>query len=186
MLKPKDLRTNEFIRAWGVKEVPTASVSHGTVRPGVYPAFAMLAWVEQRKVGWPVVGVRLTLLQHGLDKPAGGLTMGLPLTPKSERHVCCFLQDLGWDGRCWPYKDHGWPEGTPDEDGLLRLLKAAKLGATLTFPSDPEKGTPTVRIPVLQRSGTFSVAPFGEVIPRHLDALRTLAANPTPFKSDWV
>jgi hypothetical protein len=184
----KDLRTNEFIRAWGVKDIPTASVSHGTIRPGIYPAFALLAWVEQRKAGWPVVGLRLTLLaQHELDKPIGGLTMGLPLTPKSERHVCCLLQDLGWDGRCWPYKDHGWPEGTEDEDGLLRLLRTSKLGATLTFPSDPEKGTPTVQIPILQRSGPFSIAPFGEVlVPRYLETLRDLAANPTPFKSDWA
>ena len=183
----KDPQTIEFTRAWGVKDVPTATVSNGTVRPGTYPAFALLAWVEQRKASWPVVGLQLTLLRHDMTSTIGGLTMGLPLTPKSERHVCCLLQDLGWDGRVWPYKDHGWPEDTPEGDGLLRLLRAAKLGATLTFPHDSEKGTPTVSFPVLKRSGTFSVAPFGEeIVPRHLDALRTLAANPTPFRSDWA
>lgn len=181
----QDPQTQEYIRIWGAKDVPTATVSHGTLRPGLHPAFALLAWVEQRKVGWPVVGMRLTVLTHGMDEACGGITMGLPLTPKSERHVCCLLQDLGWDGRVWPYKDHGWPEGTEDEQGLLKLLRASKLGATLTFPPQAS-GTPTVKIHVAKRSGPFQVAPFGDVIvPRYLDALRTLAADPTPFKSDW-
>jgi hypothetical protein len=181
-----DARTQEFIKHWGKADMPTARVSHGTVPPGDYPAFALLGWVEQRKVGWPVVGLRMTLLNLEMNRSVGGLTMGIPLTPKSERHVCCLLQDLGWDGRVWPYKDHGWPEGAAEEMDLLGLLRAAKLGATMTFLSDPEKGTPTVRMPVLKRSGSFMVAPFGdEILPRHLEALRSLAADPTPFKSDW-
>lgn len=182
----KDLQTQEYIRAWGIKDVPTAHVEHGKIPMGSHPAFALLGWVEQRKVGWPVVGLRLTVLTRELDKAIGALTMGLPLTPKSERHVCCFLQDLGWDGRVWPYKDHGWPEGTEEESALVSLLRTAKLGATLTFPSDPEKGTPTVKVPVTKRASTYSVAPFGDVIvPKHLETLRSLAANPTPFVSDW-
>lgn len=181
-----DPQTQEYIRAWGIKDVPTATVEYGKIPLGDHPAFALLGWVEQRKTGWPVVGLRLTVLNQTLDKAIGSVTMGLPLTPKSERHVCCLLQDFGWDGRVWPYKDHGWPEGTTEEAGLASLLKTAKLGATLTFPSDPEKGTPTVRLPVLKLKGTFSVAPFGDVtIPRHLEALRSLAADPTPFVSDW-
>jgi len=44
-----------------------------------------------------------------------------------------------------------------------------------------------VMVPVLKRSGTYTVAPFsdGPVVPRHLETLRTLAANPKPFESDW-
>lgn len=182
-----DQKTREYIRAWGVQHVPTAEIVLGSFPLGTYPSMAILGWVEQRKVGWPVVGVRLSVLNDTRTQAIGSLSMALPLTPTSERHVCCFLQDLGWDGRVWPYQDHGWPEGTTDEEGMLKLLKRVKLGATMTFPANPEFGTPTVLVAVTKRKGSFSVAPFGEeVIPRHLDALRTLAANPTPFKSDWT
>jgi hypothetical protein len=181
-----DPMTQEYLKVWGAKEMPVAEVTHGKVYIGDHPAFALVGWITQQGVGWPAVGLQMTLLTPEMDKAIGGLSLGLPLSPKTERHVCCLLQDLGWDGRVWPYKDHGWPEGTNDEPGLLRLLKVAKLGATLTFPTQ-EKGTPTVKIPVLKRSGTFMVAPFGEVlVPRHLEALRSLAADPTPFKSDWA
>jgi len=182
----KHSRTQDFIRQWGLRDVPTAEVAHGKLPLGEYPMFALLAWVQQRKATWPVVGLQLSVLNKESDRVVGGLTMGLPLTPSSERHVCRLLEELGWDGRVWPYKDHEWPEGTEDEKGLLSLLRTAKLGATLTFPPHPE-GTPTVMIPVLKRSGVYSVAPFleGPVMPRHLEALRSLAANPTPFVSDW-
>jgi hypothetical protein len=180
-----DKKTQEFIKHWGKPHVPTARVSHGTLAPQDYPGFALLGWVEQRRVGWPVVGLRLTLLNSTRTKAVGGLTMGIPLTPVSERHVCCLLQDLGWDGRVWPYKDHGWPEDSPAAAELLSLLRTVKLGATMTFP-EGEDGTPTVCIPVLKRSGAFQVAPFSDtIVPRYLEALRSLAADPTPFKSDW-
>jgi hypothetical protein len=182
----KHAATQEFTRQWGVRDVPTAEVAHGKLFLDEYPMFALLAWVQQRKATWPVVGLRLSVLTKESDRVIGGLTMGMPLTPNSERHVSRILEELGWDGRIWPHKDHEWPEGTEDEPGLLTLLRTAKLGATLTFPPQPE-GTPTVTIPVLKRSGVYSVAPFSEgpVVPRHLETLRSLAANPTPFKSDW-
>lgn len=181
-----DPRTKDFIQAWGANEVPTAVLAHGKLPIGDYAAFALLGWIQQSKNGWPVVGMQLTMLRDNLDEVAGSLTMGLPLSPKTERHVCCLLEDLGWDGRCWPYRDHGWPEGGEDEPGLLSLLKRSKLGATLTFPSQAQ-GTPTVRIPILHKTKPFSVAPFYRVppVPRHLESLRALAVDPIPFKSDW-
>lgn len=181
-----DQLTKDFIKAWGASEVPTASLVHGKLPIGEYAAFALLAWIEQRKNGLPIVGMQLTVLGAELDEVAGSVTMGLPLSPTTERHVCCFLEDLGWDGRCWPYRDHGWPEGGEDEPGLLSLLKRAKLGATLTFPPHAQ-GTPTVLIPVFHRTRPFSVAPFYHVppVPTHLENLRSLAIDPIPFKSDW-
>jgi len=166
--------------------IPTAQVSHGSPYLGQHHAFALLGWVEQRSNGWPVVGLQMTLLQMDLQTVAGGLTMGLPLTPETERRVCCFLEDLGWDGRVWPYQDSGWPEGTEDELGLLQLLRTAKLGATLTFPPQLQ-GTPTISIPIKHRKKSFQVVPFGppNQAPRHLETLRTLASNPKPFLSDW-
>jgi len=182
----KHSRTQDFINQWGVRDVPTASVAHGKVNPGEHPMFALLAWVQQRRATWPIVGVRLAVLNKQRDKSIDGLTMGLPLTPNSERHVCCFLEELGWDGRIWPHLDHGWPEGTEHEQEFLGLLRTSQLGATLTFP--PIQGScPAVTVPVLKRSGVYLVSPFsdGPVVPRHLETLRTLAANPKPFESDW-
>jgi hypothetical protein len=182
----KHQATQEFTRLWGAKEVPTAEVAHGKFALGEYQMFSLLAWVQQRKATWPVVGVRLAVLNQEGTGVAGAITLGLPMTPNSERHVCRFLEELGWDGRVWPHKDHGWPEGTEDEAGLLTLLRTAKLGATLTFPPQAQ-GTPTVLVPILKRKGVYQVAPFteGPVVPRHLEALRSLAANPSMFESDW-
>lgn len=182
----QDKTTQEFTRLWGVKDIPTAEVAHGKFSVGDYPMFVLLAWVQQRQATWPIVGARLSVLNRESTAVIGGLTIGLPLTPNSERHVCRFLEELGWDGRVWPHRDHGWPEGTEDEAGLLGLLRTAKLGSTLTFPPQP-LGTPTVIVPVLKRKGVFRVAPFpeGPVVPRHLETLRSFAADPTAFKSDW-
>lgn len=181
-----DPKTQEFIRSWGKPEMPTAQVVHGRVSIGEYPTFALLGWVEQRPHGWPVVGLRVSVLEDE-SKVIGGMTLGLPLSPKTEYQVCCLLEDFGWDGRVWPYRDHGWPEGGEDEAGLLGLLRTAKLGATLTFPPHPEFGTPTVKLPVFHSKKPFLVAPFGDgpVVPRYIFQLRDLAANPTPFVSDW-
>lgn len=112
--------------------------------------------------------------------------MGLPLSQKTEEHVCGLLLNLGWDGRVWPHKDHGWPEGTGDEASILGLLKNAKIGATLTFRSDPEKGAKTVQVYVAKSHHPFHTAPFRGTTSEHLAALRALAADPTPFKSDWM
>lgn len=186
----QDPKTQEFIRLWGKKEMPVAQVNHGKILLGDHPAFALLGWVEQRRVGWPVVGLRLSVLNplSPTSKEAeviGGITIGLPLSPKTEYHVCGFLEDLGWDGRVWPYKDHGWPEGTEDEAGLVSLLRSANMGSTLTFPPQA-LGTPTVKVPVLSTKKPFMVAPFDDApMPRHVFALRDLAANPHPFVSDW-
>jgi len=179
-------KTQEFIHQWGARDVPVAETAYGRVPVGEHSMFALLAWVQQRRDTWPIVGVRLAVLNKQKDKAIDGLTMGMPLTPNSERHVCRFLEELGWDGRVWPYQDHGWPEGTDHEQEFLNLLRTSRLGATLTFPSRPE-GCPAVMVPVLKRSGTYTVAPFsdGPVVPRHLETLRTLAANPKPFESDW-
>lgn len=184
----KDQQTEEYIKAWGAKEVPIALVRSGRIQPGHYRCFPVFGWVKQRQADWPVVGVHLAILPLNAEKTIGALSMDLPLTPKTERNVCAFLQDLCWDGRVWPYKDHGWPEGTEEEQDLLKLLRTVKLGATMTFPTDPEKGTRIVRIPVLHGKKKFHVAPFGtEVpVPRFMDELRDLAANPHPFVSDWT
>jgi hypothetical protein len=181
----EDSKTKAFVKLWGSGDVPTAQVSHGSLRPGTYPAFALLGWLEARK-GWPIVGLRLALVPEHQRTEQTGLTMGLVVSPKTERHVCSLLQDLGWDGRVWPYKDHGWPEGTQDETPMLGLLKTAKLGATLVFRPDPEKGVPTVPIWVGRRNGPFLTAPFGEITTvKYLEELRALATDQTPFKSDW-
>jgi len=181
----KDQRTQDYIKAWGRKDVPTAVVVDGAVRPGIYPAFVVLGWTASRKKHWPVVILRLALLSKTMAKSVGGLLMSLPFNPKTERHVCSLLQDFGWDGRVWPYKDEGWPAGTPDEDQIIKLLKTENLGATFTFPADPEKGIITLRVPVKKRRGPYAVALFDKVLPKYLETLRELTADPAPFVSDW-
>lgn len=178
--------TNQYLEAWGTKHVPTAEVVVGKLPIREYSVFALLGWVEQRPNTWPIVGVRLTVLSKEFDSIRGALNMGLPLTPQTERHVCGFLEDLGWDGRVWPWKDHGWPEATEHETSILDILRGAKMGATLTFPPQ-EIGTPTVNVPVLHSKKPYSVAPFREgYVPKHLETLRTIAANPVAFRSDWA
>ena len=174
--------TRQFVNEWGSNEVPTAKVVHGKVRPGPYYVFALLGWLEARR-RWPVVGLRLALLQD--DKNVGAVNMGLPLTPKTERHVCGFLQDLGWDGRVWPHKDHGWPEGTHDELNVIGLLRTANLGSTLTFVPNENGEIPTVLMDVAKNRVPFLTAPFHGTVPKHLEALRALASDRTPFTSDW-
>lgn len=178
-------QTKAYIQQWGVRAVPVGTVIHGKLPVGEHPMFALLAWIE-RQPNRPVVGMQLTILSEDLDQVIGAFTLGLPLTPRSERHVCHFLERLGWDGRVWPYKDHGWPEGLEEEQGLIGLLKKAKLGATLTFPPQAA-GTPVIKIPVLNRTKPFAVAPYPDETPapRQLEALRALALDPKPFQSDW-
>jgi hypothetical protein len=113
------------------------------------------------------------------------MLLSMPFTPKTERHVCALVENLGWDGRIWPHEDHGWPEGTEQEAAMIEVLKAADVGATLTFPPTDE-GSPMVKIHVAQRSGLFLTAPFyGTPMPQHLQTLRDLGADPSPFRSDW-
>lgn len=185
----KDPITEAYRLQWGAEYLPTAAVTHGKF-PAIdsYPCFAILGWVEPRQNSWPIVGLHLSVLNHALDKVIGGLNLGVPLAPLTERHVSCLLEDLGWDGRIWPHDDHGWPEGTEEEAGLSSLLKKAKMGCTLTFPPQAQ-GTPTVQIPLLttKPNKAFAVAPFVDApkVPKLLEVLRKLAVDPSPFKSDW-
>lgn len=182
----KDPRTKEYIQLWGRKQVPVAHVIKGKIPMGDWPSYALLAWIVQREKDWPIVGTLFTVLDDELQNSIGHVSMALPLTPVTERHVCQFLEQLGWDGRVWPYKDHGWPEGTEEEAGCVNMLRTAKIGATLTFPPQPP-GTPALLIPILDRSKPYSVFPFAyeTPMPRRLETLRALANDPTPFKSDW-
>jgi hypothetical protein len=179
-------KTQDYIKAWGVKDVPVAQLLTGKFAIGAYPAFALLAWTKARPNNWPLVAIHLKLLEEDLTRTIGTLALAMPFTPKTERHVCCFLEDLGWDGRAWPVKDHGWPEDTEEGNSLLDILRAIKLGATLTFPPQ-EQGTPVLTVPVLSRTKVYSLAPFDDEppVPRHLEALRQFAAEPKPFVSDW-
>jgi len=179
----KDKRTEEYLKVWGSQNMPTACVTEGSIRVGLYPTFVLLGWVEPHHLG-PIVALRLAILSKTMNNSIGGMVLSLPCNSMTERHVCSLLQDFGWDGRVWPYKDHGWPEGTPNEEQLLALLKKANLGATLTFPSTDE-GTPVYHMPVKKKKDSYMVAPFGNIVPKHLDMLRELTNNPAPFKSDW-
>jgi hypothetical protein len=181
----KDDTTREYLKAWGQKDVPTGLVTDGLIRPGFYPAFALLGWAQERPNRWPVVVLHLALMRH--HKVAGRMVLTMPFTPKTDRRVCLTVENFGWDGRVWPHVDHGWPEGTDDETPLLDLLKGVNLGATLTFPPNEEQGVRTLRVFVSQRAGSFSTAPFhGAGNPRRLETLRELAKDPSPFKSDWA
>jgi hypothetical protein len=188
----KDERTQEYIKAWGRKDVPTALVTNGKVRSGTHPAFVLLGWVRKppeklvpRAAQWPVIILRLALLNKPRTKSIGGLLMTMPFNPKTERHVCSLMQDFGWDGRVWPHEDDGWPSKTTEEEPLINLLKKEKLGATFTFPSDPEKGIIALPVPVKKRRGPFALALFNEVVPKHLETLRVFASDPKPFEPDW-
>lgn len=180
----KDRLTKQYLKAWGKKDTPTGYITDGDVRPGQYQGLALVGWTLERPNRWPVVILRLALLKSN-NQSHGGMLLSMPFTPKTERHVCGLVEGLGWDGRVWPYKDHGWPEGTDQEEPMLTLLKSIDIGATLTFPPSGE-GSPTVKVNVAQRAGVFSTAPFyGTAMPKLLQDLRELAADPSPFKSDW-
>jgi hypothetical protein len=183
MKKPKKSKP------WG-HDPPTGLVIRGNVRSGYHPAFVLLGWVEARKNRWPVIILNLAVLSKALTKSIGNVLLSLPFTPNTERRICVLLQDFGWDGRVWPYKDEGWPSGTSDESQLLEMLKREKLGATLTFPSDPENGAVVRRVPVKKRKGAYPIAVFtdwdnSDTLPKYLESLRGLVANPSPFTSDW-
>ena len=181
----KDKTTKQYLNTWGPKDTPRGLITEGSLRPGFYPGFALLGFVQERENDWPVVLVHAALMKG--KTLGGGMLLSMPFNPRTERAVCWLLENLGWDGRLWPYKDHGWPEGTPDEAHFAELLKKVDVGASFTFPADPEKGTPTLRMYVGKRNGAFHTAPFyGTPMPQHLEALRELVKDPIPFKSDWI
>lgn len=183
---PLDSKTREFLRSWGRHEMPSAQVTGGSVAPGYYRAFAVLGWIEQRNV-FPVVGVQTILLRNQEDRNHGALTLGLPVTPKTELYVNALLQSFGWDGRVWPYdNDQAWPEGTADEPQVMGLLKKVGLGSTLAFPPNAERGIPTLRIHIAKRQGVFPLAPFEEIDspPVHLERFRELVRDHSIFRAE--
>jgi hypothetical protein len=180
----KDSKTAQYLRAWGSKDTPTGVLTDGKVRPGTYPAFAVMGWTEELHNRWPAVVLRLALMQRQSEVVIGGMFLYMPFSPRSERHVCATLERLGWDGRIWPHKDHGWPEGHDEEGTILELLQKAELGATLTFPNDPNVGIPAIPIYVGKRvgCGTFHTAPYHEApMPKHLETIRQLTKDNSPF-----
>lgn len=181
-----DSKTRKFMERWGRREVPTAQVAGEPIKPGDYGAFALLGWVEA-KDGTAIVGLQMAVLKEDPLTNMGLITIGMPVTPKTELHVNALLQSLGWDGRVWPYKDHGWPEGTDDEQQVVALVSQAELGCTLTFVPDPEQGAPMIPIHITKSRDPFPLAPFELEIteqPQHLEALRDLIDDPSPFAPD--
>lgn len=189
--EPKlDEKTRELLRLWGPREVPTAQVTGGEITPGTYRALPTLGWIERRSP-FVVLGVQLIILHNQEEKSRAAVTLGLPITKRSELLVNAFLRRLNWDGRVWPHDDdQGWPVGTSDEEQLRQLLKKARIiGATLCFPADPVRGATILTIPILKRSSPFNWAPFEELdldsettpAVAHLDRFRQLCKDPTPF-----
>ncbi len=178
-----DPKTRDFLKSWGPQETPTAQVTNGDLHPGLYRAMATLAIVEKRRP-WPVVGLQVLLLRRLEFKVVGSMTIGMPVTPKTELYVNALLQTFGWDGRVWP-DDGGWPTGSSDEEQIQQLMDKAGLISTLTFPST-ENGVPLVEMPVAKVSAPFHLAPFEEVNspPVHLARFRALVNNPPAFRKD--
>jgi len=185
--RPKyDSKTRKFIETWGRREVPTAQVAGDPIKPGDYSAFALLGWVEA-KAGAAIVGLQMAVLKEEPLTNMGLITIGMPVTPKTELHVNALLQSLGWDGRLWPYKDHGWPEGTEDEGQVVALISQAQLGCTLTFAPDPDQGQPMIPIHIAKSRDPFPLAPFELEVteaPPHMEFLRDLIDDPSPFEPD--
>jgi hypothetical protein len=178
-----DSKAREILRSWTPQEMPSAQVSGGEIRPGSYRAFAAIGWVEHRN-GVPTVGLQTFVLRHD-NKHVGALTIGLPVTPRTELYVNALVQSFGWDGRVWPYdNDKGWPEGTDDEAQVLGLLARVNLASSMTFPSVGDKGVPAVRIEIPKSHGPFPLPPSTEVDspPVHLARLRALIADPSIFQ----
>lgn len=187
MAKPKpkyDRKTRKFMERWGRREVPTAQVAGDAIKPGEYHAFALLGWVEAT-AGAAIVGLQMAVIKEEPLTNMGLLTIGMPVTPNTELHVNALLQSLGWDGRIWPYQDHGWPEGTgDDETQLASLVMQAKLGCSLTFVPAGE-GPVMIPIHVAKSRDPFPLAPFDLSVVeelKHVDALRDLIDDPSPFK----
>jgi len=134
-----------------------------------------------------ICGLQMVVIKEEPLTNMGILTLGMPVTEKTEAHVVGFLEDLGWDGRVWPFNDHDWPEGTEDELQVVQLCKQAQLGCTMTFrPGD--EGAPSVPIRVSKSREAYPLAPFREEVVegelKHLAAFRALVTDPSPFASD--
>ncbi len=183
-----DELTRSFLKRWETYEMPTGQVTGGDMKPGFYRILAVLGWIDKKPGSVPTVGIQTLALRNQEDKHIGAITIGLPVTPRTELYVNAFLQSLGWDGRVWPYdNDNGWPVGTDDEDQLLGLIKRVELSSSLTFGPDPEKGgVPAMRFHVAQSHGAFYVAPFEEINspPKHLERFRALVADPSVFHQE--
>lgn len=186
MATPKlDEHTRKYLKEWGAAQMPTGQVVGGDMRPGYYRAFAVLGWIEKRKP-WPVVGLQTIALRMNEDKHVGAVSLGLPVSPKTELYVNALLQTFGWDGRVWPYDNDGqWPEKTAEEEQVQGLLRKVNLLSTLTFPST-EQGIPSVRFYVAKSKGVFPIAPLEEINspPVHLERFRALVEDPSPFHHD--
>jgi hypothetical protein len=192
MKEPRiDEKTREYMRLWGRGEVPTAQITGGKIEPGTYPALATLGWIERRG---PValVGVHFLMLQRQAHKAMATLSLGMPVTKRTELLVNSFLHYIGWDGRVWPYDaDGGWPEKSEEDCAQIEALLAKlypKISSTLTFPSKPELGAKLIELPVLKRTAPYPLAPF-EPVPEsesppveHLDRFRELCQDPSPFQ----
>jgi len=177
------LKTHDIFKTWNALEKPVAQVTGGAVRSGVYRTLAVLGWIEKKPNELPKVGIQTIILKTNEDKHVGALTLGLPVTPKTERYINALLQTYGWDGRVWPHdEDGGWPEGSADRDQILGLLDKVNLDATLTFAPGP-KGVPAVRMNVTKSRGPFQLSPFDEIDspPLHLLRFRDLVTDPTIF-----
>lgn len=183
-----DKHTRHVINTLGETRTPLGVILEGNVHPGLHHGFATLGWTHTRENTWPLVILNMALFRNIDSNPVGKMNLVLPFSPGTERYVSTVVEACGWDGRIWPYKDHGWPEGSEHEEDFLWILKEIGLGSTMTFPVDREEGIPAIPIHVAKRHGPFRTAPYIED-PRpvkYLQHLRELATDPTLFSSDWT
>lgn len=179
----RTFKTHDVFKTWLPIETPIAQVTGGMVRAGTYRTFAVLGWIEKKFGQLPKVGIQTIILHAVHNKHMGALTLGLPVSPKTELYVNALLQTFGWDGRVWPHdEDGGWPEGSNDRDQILGLLDKVNLDATLTFAAGPQ-GVPAIRMNILKSRESFMLSPFDEINspPVHLERFRALVADPSIF-----
>lgn len=178
-----DPKAREILRTWGQNETPTGLVTGGRIPQGEYRVLPILGWVEKKPNDLPRVGIQTIALRMNEDVHVGAITIGLPISERTERHAATLLQTMGWDGRLWPYdNDKKWPEGTTDEDQVNGLLKRLGLSSTMTFPSDSEQGARASRILVTKSNGPFAIAPTEiDEHPPLLERLRGLVGDPSVF-----
>ena len=189
MKEPRiDEKTRDYLRVWGRRETPTAQVTGGKVNPGTYRGLATLGWMAHQGPV-PVCGVHFLVLQNQAYTPMATLSLAMPVTKKTELHINSFLHYVGWDGRVWPFDDDGgWPgKDTADAKNLRDFLMKTKMGSTLTFPAEAEKGARLITLPIVKRSAPFPLALF-EPVPddepapvEHLERFRDLCKDPSPF-----
>lgn len=191
MLTSKQERALErYVKRTPPEQVAQAIVSNLDLKPGPFRMLPLMACIRHNESGpLPYLMVFAGVLRNYQDEHQGSLSWRVPLNDQTVPTATRLLGAMGWDGRVWP-DERGWPDDVEQEaSGLRVIMEESRLGQTLVFPPDAERGSRVLPFLLSRSRGRGFVLPVeyslpedAEVRPELEARLRALMQTPELFR----